>query len=459
MFDALSDKLTRVFKDLRGQGRLTEENISDGLREVRMALLEADVALPVVRDFINHVKERALDKEILTSLTPGQALIKIVNDELIALMGDQHEPLKLNTQPPAVILLAGLQGAGKTTSAAKLGRLIKEKEKKKVAVVSCDIYRPAAIKQLQTLADDNDLVWIESNEKQKATDIAKNAMDYARKQLIDVLIVDSAGRLHIDDEMMQEIKSVHEVLSPAETIFVIDSMTGQDAVNAAAAFNDALPLTGSILTKTDGDARGGAALTVKHITGKPIKFMGTGEKTDELTAFHPERIASRILGMGDVLSLIEEVQEKTDEKEAAKLAKKLKTGKGFNLEDFREQLHQMNNMGGIAGLMDKLPGMNQLPPGAAAQVNDKEFIKLGAIIDSMTRKEKIRPDIINGSRKKRIAKGSGTQIQDINKLLKQFKQMQKMMKKMSGKGGMAKMMRGMGGMGGGQFPPGMPPFK
>lgn len=458
MFDALSDKLTRVFKDLRGQGRLTEENISDGLREVRMALLEADVALPVVRDFINHVKERALDKEVLTSLTPGQVLIKIVNDELIALMGEQHEPLKLNTQPPAVILLAGLQGAGKTTTAAKLGRLIQEKEKKKVAVVSCDIYRPAAIKQLQTLANDNDLVWIESNEKQKATDIAKSAMDYARKQLIDVLIVDSAGRLHVDDEMMQEIKSVYEVLSPAETIFVIDSMTGQDAVNAAAAFNNALPLTGSILTKTDGDARGGAALTVKHITGKPIKFMGTGEKTDELTAFHPERIASRILGMGDMLSLIEEVQQKTDQKEAAKLAKKLKTGKGFTLEDFREQLHQMNNMGGIAGLMDKLPGMNQLPPGAAAQVNDKEFIKLGAIIDSMTRKEKIRPDIINGSRKKRIAKGSGTQIQDINKLLKQFKQMQKMMKKMSGKGGMAKMMRGMGGMGG-QFPPGMPPFK
>ena len=459
MFDALSDKLTRVFKDLRGQGRLTEENISDGLREVRMALLEADVALPVVRDFINHVKERALDKEVLTSLTPGQALIKIVNEELIALMGDQHEPLKLNTQPPSVILLAGLIRAGKTTTAAKLGRLIKEKEKKKVAVVSCDIYRPAAIKQLQTLANDNDLVWVESNEKQKATDIAKSAMDFARKQLIDVLIVDSAGRLHVDDEMMQEIKSVHEVLTPAETIFVIDSMTGQDAVNAAAAFNDALPLTGSILTKTDGDARGGAALTVKHITGKPIKFMGTGEKTDELSAFHPERIASRILGMGDVLSLIEEVQEKTDQKEAAKLAKKLKTGKGFTLEDFREQLHQMNNMGGIAGLMDKLPGMNQLPPGAAAQVNDKEFIKLGAIIDSMTRKEKIRPDIINGSRKKRIAKGSGTQIQDINKLLKQFKQMQKMMKKMSGKGGMAKMMRGMGGMGGGGMPPGMPPFK
>jgi len=458
MFDTLSEKLTRIFKDLRGYGRLSEENISDGLREVRMALLEADVALPVVRDFIQHVRERALDKEVLTSLTPGQALIKIVNEELVSLMGDRHEPLNLNTQPPAVILLAGLQGAGKTTTAAKLGRYLKENEKKKVAVVSCDIYRPAAIKQLQTLAKDNDLIWIESNENEKATDIAKNAMDFARVQLIDVLIVDSAGRLHIDDEMMQEIQSVHKVLTPVETLFVIDSMTGQDAVNAAAAFNQALPLTGSILTKTDGDARGGAALTVKYVTGKPIKFMGTGEKSDELSAFHPERIASRILGMGDVLSLIEEVEEKTDQKQALKLAKKLKTGKGFNLEDFREQLKQMSNMGGIAGLMDKLPGMNQLPVGAAAQVNDREFIKLGAIIDSMTRKEKIKPDIINGSRKKRIAKGSGTQIQDINKLLKQFKQMQKMMKKMAGKGGMAKMMRGMGGMGG-QMPPGMPPFK
>lgn len=458
MFDALSEKLTRVFKDLRGHGRLTEENISDGLREVRMALLEADVALPVVRDFIQHVKERALDKEVLTSLTPGQALIKIVNEELISLMGEHHQPLMLNAQPPAIILLAGLQGAGKTTTVAKLGRLIQEKEKKKVAVVSCDIYRPAAIKQLQTLANDNNLHWIESNENQKATDIAKHAMDTAKIQLIDVLIVDSAGRLHVDSDMMQEIQSVHDVLNPVETLFVIDSMTGQDAVNAAAAFNEALPLTGSILTKTDGDARGGAALTVKHVTGKPIKFLGTGEKATELSAFHPERIASRILGMGDVLSLIEEVQDKTDHKEAEKLAKKLKTGKGFNLEDFRDQLNQMNNMGGIAGLMDKLPGMGQLPQGAMAQVNDKEFVKLGAIIDSMTRKEKIKPDIINGSRKKRIAKGSGTQIQDINKLLKQFKQMQKMMKKMSGKGGMAKMMRGLGGIGG-QMPPGMPPFK
>jgi signal recognition particle subunit SRP54 len=455
MFDTLSEKLTRVFKDLRGQGRLTEDNISDGLREVRMALLEADVALPVVRDFIQHVRDRALDKEVLTSLTPGQALIKIVNEELVSLMGENHEPLNLNTQPPAVILLAGLQGAGKTTTAAKLGRLIKEKEKKKVAVVSCDIYRPAAIKQLHTLANDNDLVWIESSEEQAATTIATNALDTARRQLIDVLIVDSAGRLHIDDDMMQEIKSVHEVLNPVETLFVIDSMIGQDAVNSAAAFNEALPLTGTILTKTDGDARGGAALTVKHITGKPIKFMGTGEKSTELSAFHPDRIASRILGMGDVLSLIEEVEQKTDQAQAQKLAKKLKTGKGFNLEDFREQLNQMNNMGGVAGLMDKLPGMNQLPAGVASQVNDREFVKLGAIIDSMTKKEKIRPDIINGSRKKRIAKGSGTQIQDINKLLKQFKQMQKMMKKFSSKGGMAKMMRGLGG----KMPPGMPPFK
>lgn len=451
MFDTLSDKLTRVFKDLRGQGRLTEANISDGLREVRMALLEADVALPVVRDFIQHVKDRAMDKEVMTSLTPGQALIKIVNQELIALMGDNHEPLHLNTQPPAVILLAGLQGAGKTTTAAKLGRMLREKENRNVALVSCDIYRPAAIKQLQTLARENDLVWFESNENQRPVAIATAALDQARRQMIDVLIVDSAGRLHIDDDMMQEIRQVHESLSPIETLFVIDSMMGQDAVNAASAFNEALPLTGAILTKTDGDARGGAALTVKTILGKPIKFLGTGEKTSELTAFHPERIASRILGMGDVLSLIEEVEQKTDKDKADKLAKKLKKGKGFTLQDFREQLVQMNNMGGITGLMDKLPGMNQLPAGVAAKVNEKEFVKLGAIIDSMTPRERINPDVINGSRKKRIAKGSGTQIQDVNKLLKQFKQMQKMMKKFASKGGMAKMMRGMGGK-----MPGMP---
>ncbi len=452
MFDILSEKLTRVFKDLRGHGRLTEENISDGLREVRIALLEADVALPVVRDFIQHVRDRSLDKEVLTSLTPGQVLIKIVNEELVSLMGENHEPLKLNTQPPAVILLAGLQGAGKTTTAAKLGRLIKEKQHKKVAVVSCDVYRPAAIKQLQTLAHENDLVWLQSEETEQATTIASKALDVARRQLIDVLIVDSAGRLHIDDEMMHEIQSVHNVLAPVETLFVIDSMMGQDAVNAAAAFNNALPLTGTILTKADGDARGGAALTVKYVTGKPIKFIGTGEKSDELSPFHPDRIASRILGMGDVLSLIEEVEGKTDQEQALKLAKKLKKGKGFSLEDFREQLKQMSGMGGIAGMLDKLPGMQQLPAGVAAQVNDREFVKLGAIIDSMTRKEKVNPEIINGSRKKRIAAGSGTQIQDINKLLKQFKQMQKMMKKMAGKGGMAKMMRGMGG----KIPPSVP---
>ncbi|MEM7027192.1 MAG: signal recognition particle protein [Pseudomonadota bacterium] len=452
MFDNLSEKLTRVFKDLRGQGRLNEDNINAGLREVRLALLEADVALPVVRDFIAQVKERALGKEVMTSLTPGQAVIKIVNQELIALMGDQHSPLQLKTQPPAVILLAGLQGAGKTTTAAKLGRMLQEQEKKKVAVVSCDIYRPAAIKQLQTLAAENELVWLESNETMQAVEIAESALDQARRQMIDVLIVDSAGRLHVDNDMMQEIQQVHAALNPIETLFIIDSMMGQDAVNAAKSFNDTLPLTGSILTKTDGDARGGAALTVKTVTGKPIKYLGTGEKSSELTAFHPERIASRILGMGDVLSLIEEVEQKTDKVKAEQLAKKLKKGKGFTLQDFREQLIQMNNMGGITGLMDKLPGMNQLPSGMASQVNEKEFIKLGAIIDSMTPKERRQPDIINGSRKKRIASGSGTQIQDVNKLLKQFKQMQKMMKKFAGKGGMAKMMRGMGG---GKFP-GMP---
>jgi len=452
MFDTLSEKLSRVFKELRGHGRLSEENISNGLREVRMALLEADVALPVVRDFIQHVRERSLDKDVLTSLTPGQALIKVVNEELVSLMGENHEPLNLNTQPPAVILLAGLQGAGKTTTAAKLGRWIKQKHNKKVGVVSCDIYRPAAIKQLQTLAKENELVWIESEESEKPTSIAANAVDTARRQLIDVLIVDSAGRLHIDDVMMQEIQSIHKVITPVETLFVIDSMMGQDAVNAAAAFNNALPLTGTILTKTDGDARGGAALTVKHVTGKPIKFIGTGEKSDELSPFHPDRIASRILGMGDVLSLIEEVEEKTDQGHALKLAKKIKKGKRFTLVDFREQLNQMSSMGGIAGMLDKLPGMQKLPAGVAAQVNDREFVKLGAIIDSMTGKERVDPTIINGSRKKRIAAGSGTQIQDINKLLKQFKQMQKMMKKMAGSGGMAKMLQGMGG----KMPPGMP---
>jgi len=388
MFDVLSKKLSQVFKDLRGHGRLTEENISDGLREVRMALLEADVALAVVRDFMQHVRDRSLDKEVITSLTPGQALIKIVNEELVSLMGESHEPLKLNTKPPAVILLAGLQGAGKTTTAVKLGRWIKEKLHKKVAVVSCDVYRPAAIKQLQTLANDNDLAWIESQDSEPATTIAANALSVASRQLIDVLIVDSAGRLHVDEEMMQEIKAVHNVLTPIETLFVIDSMMGQDAVNAAAAFNQVLPLTGTILTKTDGDARGGAALTVRHVTGKPIKFIGTGEKSSDFSPFYPDRIASRILGMGDVLSLIEEVEEKTDREQALKFATKLKKGKGFTLEDFRDQLNQMSRMGGVVGMLDKLPGMQQHPAGVAAQANDREFVKLGAIIDSMIRKGK-----------------------------------------------------------------------
>lgn len=456
MFNALSDKLTRLVKDLRGQGRLTEDNIQAGLRDVRMALLEADVALPVARDFIEQVRERALAREVRLSLTPGQALIKIVQQELVRLMGQDHAPLRLNAQPPAVILLAGLQGAGKTTSAAKLGLWLKEKENKKVALVSCDIHRPAAIQQLALLALQNDLIWLESRPDERAEAIAANALEQARRQLIEVLIVDSAGRLHVDADMMSEIKAVHAKLAPVETLFVVDSMQGQDAVHAAAAFNEALPLTGAVLTKADGDARGGAALTVKHITGQPIKFMGTGEKPRDLTPFYPDRVASRILGMGDILGLIEEVEQQADQAEAQRLAKKLKRGKGFTLADFREQLRQMDNMGGIAGLLDKMPG---LPGGAGAlkpELDQGQFIRLGAIIDSMTRQERMTPEIINGSRKRRIAAGSGARIQDVNKLLKQHRQMQKMMKKMSAKGGMARLMRGLGG----GAPPGMmPPFK
>ena len=455
MFNALSDKLTRLVKDLRGQGRLTEDNIQAGLRDVRMALLEADVALPVARDFIEQVRERALAREVRLSLTPGQALIKIVQQELVRLMGQDHAPLRLNAQPPAVILLAGLQGAGKTTSAAKLGLWLKEKENKKVALVSCDIHRPAAIQQLALLALQNDLIWLESRPDERAEAIAANALEQARRQLIEVLIVDSAGRLHVDADMMREIRAVHAKLAPVETLFVVDSMQGQDAVHAAAAFNEALPLTGAVLTKADGDARGGAALTVKHITGQPIKFMGTGEKPRDLTPFYPDRVASRILGMGDILGLIEEVEQQADQAEAQRLAKKLKRGKGFTLADFREQLRQMDNMGGIAGLLDKMPG---LPGGAGAlkpELDQGQFIRLGAIIDSMTRQERMTPEIINGSRKRRIAAGSGARIQDVNKLLKQHRQMQKMMKKMSAKGGMTRLMRGLGG----GAPPGMMPFK
>lgn len=455
MFNALSDKLSRLVKDLRGQGRLTDDNIQAGLRDVRRALLEADVALPVARDFIEHVRLRALAREVRLSLTPGQALIKIVQQELVKLMGQDHAPLRLNAEPPAVILLAGLQGAGKTTSAVKLGLWLKEKENKKVALVSCDIHRPAAIQQLALLALQNDLIWLESRPDERAEAIAANALEQARRQLVEVLIVDSAGRLHVDADMMSEIKTVHAKLLPVETLFVVDSMQGQDAVQAAAAFNEALPLTGAVLTKADGDARGGAALTVKQITGQPIKFMGTGEKPRDLAPFYPDRVASRILGMGDILGLIEEVEQQADQAEAQRLAKKLKRGKGFTLADFREQLRQMDNMGGIAGLLDKMPG---LPGGAGAlkpELDQGQFIRLGAIIDSMTRQERMTPEIINGSRKRRIAAGSGARIQDVNKLLKQHRQMQKMMKKMSAKGGMNRLLRGLGGA-----PPGMlPPFK
>tara|TARA_B100000953_G_scaffold299659_1_gene300244 strand:- start:2708 stop:4069 length:1362 start_codon:yes stop_codon:yes gene_type:complete len=452
MFDTLSERFTDIFKKLRGYGRLTEQNINDGLRDVRIALLEADVALPIVKSFIEDIRVRSLDKEILTSLTPGQVLIKIVNEELVTLLGKDSESLKLNTQPPAVILLAGLQGAGKTTTCAKLGVFLKEKEKKNVALISCDVYRPGAIKQLQILAKENNLFWLESGESDRPTEIVKTGLEIARRKFFDVLIVDSAGRLHVDNEMMEEIKSLHNILNPIETLFVIDSMMGQDAVNAAAEFNKILPLTGNILTKVDGDSRGGAALTVKYVTGKPIKFIGIGERAEDLSLFNPDRIASQILGMGDVLTLIEEVEKKTDKEKASKLSRKIKKGKGFSLVDFRDQLKQMSNMGGIGNILDKLPGTNKLSTNLATQIDDREFIKLIAIIDSMTRKERSDPKIVNGSRKKRIAFGSGTKIQDINKLLKQFNHMQKMMKKFSNKGGLSKALKGIPG----GKPPGFP---
>ncbi len=463
MFDNLTERLGKVLNNLRGQGRLSEENIKETMREVRMALLEADVALPVVREFVEQVKQKAMGEEVMKSLTPGQTLIKIVNDELVKVMGEANEGLDLAAQPPAVILMAGLQGSGKTTSVAKLSRWLQQHGKKKIAVVSCDVYRPAAIDQLQTLAQEVNAQFIPSSGDEKPLDIARRAIAEAKRQFADVLLVDTAGRLHVDAQMMEEIKQLHQAIDPVETLFVVDSMTGQDAANTAKAFNDALPLTGVILTKADGDARGGAALSIRQITGKPIKFIGVGEKTDALEAFHPDRIASRILGMGDVLSLVEEVSRKVDQEKAAKLAKKLQKGKGFDLEDFKEQMLQMANMGGIGGLLDKLPGMGNLPDHVKNQVNDKEIGRLIAIINSMTPHERAFPAVIKGSRKRRIANGSGTQVQDVNKLLKQFTQMQKMMKKMKG-GGMKKMMRGMagrfpgGGMPGGGMPGGGFPF-
>ena len=449
MFDGLTERLARTVKNIRGQGRLSEDNIKDTLREVRMALLEADVALPVVKDFIAQVKKRAIGKEVIESISPGQALVKIVNDELVVMMGETNDSLNLNAQPPAVILMAGLQGSGKTTSVAKLSRLLKQ-QKKSVVVASADVYRPAAIEQLETLAKEVDVDFYPSNPKQKPIDIGRNAVIYAQKKHLDVVIIDTAGRLHIDEEMMGEIKALHAAINPVETLFVVDSMTGQDAANTAKAFNDALELTGVILTKTDGDARGGAALSIRQITGKPIKFMGVGEKVDALEAFHPDRLASRILGMGDILSLVEEAQEKVDHKKAARLNKKLKSGKNFDLEDFRDQILQMKKMGGMTGLMDKLPGMGEIPKQVKEQVNDKELVKIEALINSMTPGERQRPELIKGSRKKRITMGAGMQVQDLNRLLKQFKQMQKMMKKMS-KGGVKNMMRSLKG----RMPPGM----
>lgn len=442
MFDNLTDRLSSTLKTIKGQGRLTETNIKDTLREVRMALLEADVALPVVTEFIDRVREGALGQQVQTSLTPGQAMIKLVQSELIKVMGEENEGLNLKANPPAVILMAGLQGAGKTTTAAKLGRFLKEKQKKKVGVVSADIYRPAAIKQLQTLADDLSLDFFASDASQKPIDIVNNALDAAKKKFLDVLIVDTAGRLHIDDEMMSEIKTLHAATNPVETLFVVDSMTGQDAANTAKAFHDALPLTGVILTKADGDARGGAALSIRHITGKPIKFIGVGEKTDALEPFYPDRVASRILGMGDVLGLIEEIEQKIDKQKAEKLAKKIQKGKTFDLEDLREQLLQMQSMGGVGSLMEKLPGMNQVPKEMKDKVNDKELARQIAVINSMTMQERRYPDLIKGNRKKRIAAGCGQELQDVNRILKQHKMMEKMMKRFK-KGNMANMMRGM----------------
>jgi signal recognition particle subunit SRP54 len=451
MFENLTERLTHTIKRLRGQGRLSDDNIKETLREVRMALLEADVALSVVKQFVEKVRERAIGQEVMQSLTPGQALVKIVNDELVSIMGEACDELQLNVQPPAIVLMAGLQGSGKTTSTAKLARWLRERKKKSVLVTSCDIYRPAAIHQLEKLAGEVQAEFFPSSTEDDPVAIATAALEHARRKHLDVLIVDTAGRLHIDDQMMVEIQRIHAVLNPVETLFVVDSMTGQDAANTAQAFNDALPLTGVVLTKTDGDARGGAALSIRSITGKPIKFLGVGEKTAALEPFHPDRVASRILGMGDVLSLVEEAQHKVDKDKAARLASKLHKGKRFDLSDFHDQLEQMLGMGGLGSLIDKLPGVGQLPQAVRDQVNDREMHRMLAIIRSMTPQERQFPDIIKGSRRKRIAAGSGTQVQDVNRLLKQFMQMQKMMKKMS-KGGVKNMMRGLKG----RMPQGFP---
>lgn len=454
MFENLSDRLSHSLRKVTGKATLSDDNIQDTLREVRMALLEADVALPVVKSFIEQVRQQALGQAVGRSLNPGQQFLKIVQQQLEQLMGASNESLDLAAQPPAVILMAGLQGAGKTTSAAKLARFLQEREKKKVMLVSADVYRPAAIEQLATLASEVGADIFPSDPSQPPVAIVTAALAEARKRFADVLIVDTAGRLHIDAALMDEIKALHVAVKPVETLFVIDAMIGQDAVNTARAFNEALPLTGVVLTKVDGDARGGAALSVREVTGKPIKFLGVGEKTDALEPFHPDRIASRILGMGDVLSLIEDVERKVDHKKAEKLVKKVQKGKKFDLEDLRDQLQQMQNLGGMTSMLDKLPGMGNMAQLAEQADVTSQFGKMSIIIDSMTPAERRNPDLLNGSRKRRITRGSGSSIQDLNRLLKQHKQMSKMMKRMKGKG-MAKMMRGMEGM----LPPGggMPP--
>ena len=444
MLENLTDRLQSVIRTIRGQARFTEENISDAMREVRIALIEADVALPVVKQFIDQVKEKAIGAEVLKSVSPGQAIVKIVQDELTILMGEENAELNLSTKPPAVVLLAGLQGSGKTTTAGKLGKILKE-QKKKVLLVSADVYRPAAIEQLKILAESLQIDFFESSIKDKPEKIAASSLTYAKKNFHDLIIFDTAGRLGIDEAMMKEIKLLHKTLNPIETLFVVDAMQGQDAVNTAKAFGDVLPLTGVVLTKLDGDSRGGAALSVRHITGKPIKFIGVSEKTDGLQAFHPERMASRILGMGDIVGLVEDAQKNVDIKEAEKLAEKVKSGKDFDLNDFKNQIAQMKKMGGVGALMDKMP--SELS-GAASKINpedgDKSLVQIEAIINSMTALERRKPEIIKAKRKIRIANGSGTQVQDINKLLKQFEEMQKMMKMFS-KGGIGKLLRGLGG--------------
>ena len=455
MFENLSGRLSDAARQLTGKGRLTEKNVKDTLRQVRLALLEADVALPVVKTFIDRIRDRALGEEVGKSLTPGQELVKIIHAELVRILGSETEPLNLRAQPPVVVLLAGLQGAGKTTTAAKLARRLIEREKKKVMLVSVDVHRPAAILQLQTLAGEVGALHCASETSEKPTEIVDRALDEARRLHADVLIVDTAGRLHIDTEMMDEAIEVHNAASPHETLFVVDSMAGQDAVNAATSFNDSLPLTGIVLTKADGDAKGGVALSVREVTGKPIRFMGVGEKVEALEVFHPDRMASRILGMGDVLSLVEEIEQKVSKDKTEQLAKKLKKGRGFDLSDLRDQLEQMMNMGSLASMLEKLPLPGNVNPAALQDsANELKIRRQIAIINSMTPTERRFPKTINGSRKKRIAVGAGQQIQDVNRLLKQHLQMEKMMKKVS-KGGMKKFMRGMPG--GGMPPGGMPP--